>query len=333
MKMMLLMPFTILCLHIYAQNFEQSIVNTSHQHYSYDEMLEDLALLRNKYVDYITYELRDSSTQGRALPVIYFGNQKALHHVMIQATIHAREYMASQLVMALLEFYAGLCNNGENYQGSSVRNLFNNVCLVIMPMVNPDGVEIAQQGYSGNLTEDVKQWVKNMTGIGIPHHQIKANARGVDLNRNFSNGFGKGNIVNQQKHYYYYPGPEPYSEPESRLMLKISKEFDYDCFLNYHTSGNIVYYGCMNARNSVNVAASRLAQLIKRHTGYPCYGPKSASISGTWADEVEILYQRPSATIELGTTNPVPISQFNQIYAKNQWIWAELALALINGNF
>ena len=108
---------------------------------------------------------------------------------------------------------------------------------------------------------------------------------------------------------------------------------DYALFLNYHTSGNLVYYGCKNAQQSVNNAALKLSNIIKRHTGFPLYGPDTSPACGSWADEVEVLYKRPSATIELGSKNPVPIAEFNGLYKKNHWIWADVALAVMKGQF
>ena len=77
----------------------------------------------------------------------------------------------------------------------------------------------------------------------------------------------------------------------------------------------------------------KLSNIIKRHTGFPLYGPDTSPACGSWADEVEVLYKRPSATIELGSKNPVPIAEFNGLYKKNLWIWADIALAVMNSQF
>lgn len=317
----------LLPIEIKAQE-DSSIVDTKHQLYSYLQMLEDLNLLQSKYPSCFRYELRDSTCQGRKIPIVYLGDSTATKHIMIQASMHAREYMGTQLVMSMLEFYASQYETGT-YKQTAFRDMFKNVCLVVMPMVNPDGVEIAQKGEEGALTDDVKQWVRKSTEAGISHNQIKSNARGVDLNRNFRNGFGKGKLAKKSKNYSHYAGAFPYSEPETKLMLDVSRQFDYYCFLNYHTSGNIIYYGCQNASKMINNKALQIAQMIKRHTKYPYYGPNTAPPLGSWADEVEILYKRPSVTIEIGSKNPVPINEFDQIYEKNLWVWADLMYSIV----
>lgn len=309
--------------------YGSGIIDTSQQMYSYSQMLEDLELLQENYPSCIRYELTGSTYQGRKIPVVYFGDSTAAKHIMIQASMHAREYMSTQLVMKMLEFYASRYDAGY-YKQHSFRDLFEKVNLVIIPMVNPDGVEIAQKGEEGALTDDVKQWIRENTEAGTHYDQIKANARGVDINRNFRNGFGKGKNAQNKKNYTFYCGEYPFSEPETQLMLDVSKKYDYHCFLNYHTSGNVIFHGCMNALQSVNAKAQKIATLIKQRTGYPCFGPKTAPPSGTWADDVEVLYQRPSVTIEIGSKNPVPISEFNSIYNKNLWIWADIIYSIIN---
>jgi len=306
-----------------------AIVDTRKQHYSYLEMIGDLDELQKRFPQCVSYEMRSKTYQGRNIPVLYLGNRNAGKYVLVQSAIHAREYMSTLLVMAMLEHYARLYDTGS-YQNTPIRNIFSKVCFVILPMVNPDGVEIAQKGEKGAVTEDVKRWVREHKKAGMSHTQIKSNACGVDLNRNFANGFGKDRRRKPNKSYSHYPGKHPYSEIESQLLKTIAEEHHFTCFLNYHTHGNLVYYGCKNAKTAVNEKATRMAQLIKRHTSYPLYGSQTSPECGSWGDEVELKYGSPSATIELGTRNPVPIAEFNDLFGKNKWVWADLAIAIVD---
>ena len=291
-------------------------------------MLEDLEEMHKRWPDCLSFELRDKTYQGRSIPVVYFGNVKAERFVMVQASIHAREYMSSLIVMSMLEHYLMNYKNGS-FRGHKFGDLFEKVCFVIVPMVNPDGVEIAQRGEQGAVTDDVKQWVRANSKAGIKHDQIKSNARGVDLNRNFYNGFGKDRSRKPNKGYSHYPGSSPLSELESKLLLKVAGEHNYDCFLNYHTSGNLIYYGCGNAPQSVNARALKIANMIKRHTGFIPRGSGHSAACGSWADEVEVRFKTPSVTIELGTRNPVPISEFDELYKKNLLVWADIAIGIM----
>lgn len=307
------------------------LVDTDHQKYTHKEMLADLDSIVARYPGCVGVMEGDTTALGRDIPIVFLGNVTAPHHVMVQASMHAREYMASLLVMAMIETYAEKSVAGETYKGVAVSQLLDSVCFVILPMVNPDGIEIAQWGTVGDIDAATRQWVDSMAGRGVYHYTIKANSRGVDLNRNFSNGFAAPGVrhARHSKHFYHYMGPAPYSEAETQFMVKVSRLFDYSLFLNYHACGNIIFYGCMNAPRPVNAEAERFARLASRHTGYRLFGPDSAIPNGSWADEVEVRYGRPSVTIEIGTRSPVPISEFSTIYNKNLWVWADIALTLI----
>lgn len=308
---------------------EFRFVDTTIQNYSYALMMANLDSLAKHYPHCLKYEQGDSTYQGRPIPVVQFGDSLANKFVMIQSTIHAREFMATQLTMAMLEYYTSNYET-EMFNGKKLIELFKGIRFIILPMVNPDGVEISQNGIDGAVTDDVKEWLSKYKEAGTELTQIKANALGVDINRNFRNGFGKAKYAKDTKDLHHYMGAQPYSEVESRLLLKVSQWHQYSCFLNYHTSGNLIFYGCMNARKEVNEKARNIAARIKKFTGYPCFGPKSAKPSGTWADEVEIIYKRPSVTIELGTKNPVPIEEFKSIYKKNINVWAAIAELIQN---
>lgn len=82
-----------------------------------------------------------------------------------------------QIAMAQIEDYLGQ----ERYAA-----LLRETALVFVPMCNPDGVRIAQEGADWIEDEaaraDVQRWIDES---GEPYDQWKANGRGVDLNRNF----------------------------------------------------------------------------------------------------------------------------------------------------
>jgi len=301
------------------------IVDTQERLYSYDHMLRDLDFLQRRYPDIISYELSaDTTCQGRRIPVVRFGGKEAPHHVLLTGSIHAREYMTSQLLMATLEQYVRGYDS-DAFDGTPLRDIFDSVAIVLLPMVNPDGVMIAQQGFLGARHRDAQLFVLEQDGR---YPTIKSNARGIDINRNFRNGHGNGIWVNRRPHYEYYSGPSPYSEVESRVLLAASQQHDYLAYVNYHAAGNVIYYGSMNACDSVNADARFLALLAKAHNDYELRGPSSSMPNGSWADEVELYRHRPSITIEIGTRTPVPHDQFPSIYSKNRWLWADLCRTL-----
>ncbi len=283
----------------YATDF--IIVDVSQQLYSYESLCEDMALLTLGHEDIMSYESRAITSQGRNVWLIKFGDFQAENKILITASIHAREYMSSQLVMRMLEEYV-LNYDVPNSDGITYRQCFVNTCFYILPMVNPDGVTICQNGTKS----------------------IKANANGVDLNRNFPLGFGSGPRVASVPGLAYYPGVSPLSEPETQAMAILLNENDFCAGINYHSMGNIIYYGASTNTPEVAEGCKKMADLVHAINGYR--REYCGNAIGSFADYFGTVEMVPSVTIEIGTANPVPISQFSGIYAKNLPVWPIVAL-------
>lgn len=307
----------------------QRIVDTERHDYTYAEMIDDIRQLAFTYPDYIRWEPADTSVEGRMIPVVRLGRDDARRHIMIQATMHAREYMSTHMVMVMIEGTAWKRMHGVKRDDRRLYDILDDVQLTILPMVNPDGAEISQRGREGCLSNRVRGWVDEMIAAGEDHRLIKSNARGVDLNRNFSNGHGESYRRVGSPAFAHYPGEEPFSEPEVGMMLDVLHSRDFDLCLNYHTSGNLIYHGCGNAPGEINARALSIARLIGKRARYPLFGPEvSERPNGSWADEVEVSYGIPSVTVELGSSNPVPQRELNGLLSRNGETWIDVILAV-----
>jgi len=71
----------------------------------------------------------------------------------------------------------------------------------------------------------------------------RTNARGVDLNRNFSVDWDGS----EPEGSGYYPGPEPFSEPESRGLRDLIRRIDPDVTIYYHQPWGAVLAPCQGA--------------------------------------------------------------------------------------
>ena len=122
-----------------------SIVPTN-VNYNYSLMSRNLASLNRTY-PFLNIQTVGTSVLGKTIYVVKLG--KGTKKVFYSASIHANEWITSLLLMKFIENYCIAYNNNSKLYGYSVRELFNNVSIYIMPMVNPDGVDLV----TGNISK------------------------------------------------------------------------------------------------------------------------------------------------------------------------------------
>lgn len=309
-----------------------AIIDLSTALYSYQKMENDLQLLAGYYPQYMTLDTAGVTTaDGRNLYVIYFGNQNASRQIFICAATHAREYMTAQLVMKQLEYYCAHYEDGS-YNGTAYRDIFENTCFVIVPMVNPDGVSISQFGEEGLNREDLRQ---NLRAIyesdkngGYTDEAYdtyltrwKANGMGVDLNRNYSPGW-ESVTDRTAPSSGLYKGTQPGSEAESQALMNIVDGLSNPLLaISYHSYGSLVYwqYGQAEPLWSKN---QQLAAHVEALTTYYQAGYSNEAGFSNWCVNVKVI---PSVTIETGLVpTPLPLDQFELLWSQNKEMWAML---------
>ena len=311
-----------------------NVVDVSKAEYSYSEMVDDLSELSEKSEGRLTYKAVGESLDGRRIYAAVLGNQNAEKQIVISAGIHAREYMTPMLVMKQIEYY--LCNyeTGE-YEGVKYSEMFDEYAFCILPMCNPDGITLVQDGLEGLRSQELRDAVvatyesdraniDDFSEISIEGYleYWKANAKGVDLNRNFDTPAWYENRVKKPS-FADFRGENPLSEPEARAMIKYVEGLSNPvCSLAIHSRGEIIYFDCAQENKT---PALTLARLVAGINGYRVdYNTRSVAAFDDWCN---IKKNIPSVTVETGISPcPLPIEEFEKIWNDNKELWAAVAV-------
>lgn len=242
--------------------------------YSYRNMKRDLKKLSLCYPELVKVFRLAITADGNQIYGLALGNRKAKKRIVIQASMHAREWFNTELVMQMAERCCRRWQKNVSYQGEPYRKLLKNVCFFILPMVNPDGVSVNQYGISGIRHGMLKTMLLQYSTKD--YRNWKANARGVDLNRNFSTGFA--NDTKMEKGSEEYAGKRPFSERETRALVKLIFTIHPQAVINYHTTGHVIYYK----------EDTELVKLMGKITGYRlCKEDESTNGNfGDWLSEI-----------------------------------------------
>ncbi len=112
-----------------------------------------------------------------------------------------------------------------------------------------------------------------------------------------------------------FVGYSPLSEPEDLAIYNFTPKNNFGLILSYHTQGKEIYWQFQNYEPS---QSKGIGEAFSNVSGYKLANtPYNSSFAG-YKDWFLQEYRRPGYTIEAGIgVNPLPISQFDEIYKDN----------------
>ncbi len=241
--------------------------------------------------------------------------------VLFTASHHANEWITTLVLLKFAEDFArAIEENGQIYDRDA-RALAEEVTIYMVPLVDPDGVDLVtgairpgsvQYGWAESLAA-------NYPDIPFPEGW-KANLLGVDLNLQYPAGWEQAREIKFAQGYTL-PGPRdfvgvsPLNQAESRALADYTRFIDPALVLAFHSQGKEIYW---QFGDIFVPGAEELGQKMAEASGYRLadvpYGSGFAGYKDWFIQE----FRRPGYTIEVGQgVNPLPISQFAEIYRDN----------------
>ena len=275
------------------------------QKYDYQTMIDELMGLRILY-PFIEEDWIGQTVLGKPIPEIRLGKgDKKIHY---NGAFHANEWITTAAIMTFLNDYLLSITNQTPIRGFDLHPYYQHTSLSLVPMVNPDGVDLVLHGPPEKLAEQLTEW--NEGSEDFSHW--KANINGVDLNDQFparweleveKNDVERPGPAN-------YPGTGPLTQPEAKAIAQLTEAGDYQQVLAFHTQGQVIYWGFEQLEPAVSEA------IVEEFAGVSGYKPVNSAYSyAGYKDWFIQEWRRPGFTVELGHgKNPLPISQFGEIY-------------------
>ena len=252
----------------------------------------------------------------------YFKFGRGPKQIFYSGAIHGNEWINTTLLMKFLENLCTAYLNRGNIWGYPASSLFNQYTLYVVPLANPDGVDLVV----GNIKKYHPQSYNSAQKLSQNYLTIqftngwKANIEGIDLNLQFpaewetarNNKFAQGYTKPGPRDYV---GPSPLYAQEAKALYNFTLSKNFSLILAYHSQGETIYWKFLNY---LPPRSYEIGRHFSQVSGYLLENTPYTSGFAGYKDWFIQNYNLPGYTIETGLgENPLPISQFQDIYNKN----------------
>ncbi len=273
--------------------------------YTHKDLEKDLSELS------VPFKSIGKSLFGRDIFELTLGKGKK--EILVCGAHHGLEWLTPPLIIKFAELYLKSLKSGLRLMGYNVSELFETASIHLVPMLNPDGIEIAAFGSKDPYL------IKINSGNDFCN-TWQSNGRGVDLNHNYDAGF----YLNKKKEVEMgimspcatrYGGTHPESEPETKALCDYVRNHDFKLCIAYHSQGEVIYY---DYNGFVPKNSYEILKALCFESGYRPDKTQGIASYGGFKDWFIEKYKRPAYTVEVGLgKNPLSYTQFDDIVKKN----------------
>ncbi len=259
------------------------------------------------------------SVMGKPIFFLKLGNGE--NQIFYNGAHHANEWITTPLLLKFIEDFSIENAYKGKTPGSDLGSILEKTTLYIVPMVNPDGVDLVN-----GAIQEASVYYSNAKKIAAKYPDItfpsgwKANILGVDLNLQYPAGWRESREIKSGLGFgspapVNYAGFNPLSAPESSAVYSFTKSHNFRLTLSYHTQGEVIYWKYLDKEPPGSRAIAETFESVSR---YEISDVPFESGHAGYKDWFINNFNRPGFTIEAGSgSNPLPLSQFSKIYHDN----------------
>lgn len=275
-------------------------IYTSNAYHTYESTEDLLFEVSTEHRDITELEPVGPTVEGRTIWAITISDNPRVNEmeprVRLVAAMHGDENITTEILLRLIQYIT------DNYaHDPAVEYIVDHTSMVIIPMLNPDGVA----------------------------HNTRYNASGVDLNRNFDVAW-----VPAEKH-----GTTPFSEPETISLKEYSEDIVFHCSASFHSGAVVVNMPFDYARESDGVIPGEyplVEYLAKQYSTSGRFLETEGFVDSVYVDSGTInggdwyiiygslqdwSYIRTGCidlTIEISRYNPVTLQEIEEVFDLNR---------------
>ena len=278
--------------------------------YSYFEIKRLISLIAAKY-PFIGVNNIGKSAAGREIPVLSLGAAGDFTLFMAGDDPSCRI-----TTLILLKFFAELSEKisaGEQMCGINIRKAMFGRGVAILPLLNPDGYEIALRGENGCGAMAHK--IARLCGGDFS--KWRSNLRGVELSRNLFTGFEQRRLEERQKNisgprYEGFSGYRPESEPETVAFADFCRSKKVRQLISLSAFGQTVMY---SGRPVAPPRSAKMAEVMAAVTSFTVT-PPIANPNFYLGDWFTYELCRPAIGVKIGSGSIPPVSELAYWYAR-----------------
>ena len=208
----------------------------------------------------------------------------------------------------LLTFFERLCiayKNDLKISAVKIRSILRDQKIVIVPITNPDGLEISYSNGENALC------YKGLVQKAADNNFTKwiSNARGVEIDKNFPYRFSDAQSTVIKPYAFGYKGPSETSEPETKAIVSVCKDIRPKYAITLSCSGEYISCQCSKCASD----CAMMMQVFKSVSGLPIKRIKPCEAYGSFGAWFAKSFSAPSFCFSVSKRS---VADLKSIYDK-----------------